>query len=76
MYTDKLNVTEYSTNPPRTYRVELNAFHINISTKERETVFARTPDMDEWFDEDHQKICKALRDLEFALLETIRKHRR
>ena len=83
--TTKLNVVDYrdqvdGKNVLQGYTAEANCYWVTVTKNERgtgretnEVVFVRKPQMDEWLDAPHDRITKALSELEAAVLAAVRK---
>jgi len=73
MYVNQLRVTEYKNEVVQSFCVSINGYWITIINQSGEVVYKRTPDSDNWLDETHATIGKAISALENALLDGVRK---
>lgn len=70
MYTTELRVSDYV---KRFYKFTCNAYWIKIyDANTKALLFERSIHNDNWFDKEHQKIIKAMNELEKAVFEVIR----
>jgi hypothetical protein len=86
--TSNLKVIDYAdqvdgSNVCQGYAVETNCYWITITKCERgtgretqEIVFERKPQMDEWLDEKHARITRAISELEEAVLAAVREKKK
>ena len=66
------DLTNYGKQPFKGYKVHTNAFWVTVSDLEGNTVFDRNPNTLTWLDPKHDRIAKALSELESALIEAIK----
>jgi hypothetical protein len=83
--TSKLNVVDYKDqvdgkNVYQGYTVVTNSLWVTVTKNERgtgretqEVVFERNPQNDDWLDAAHDRIGKAIHELEAAILAAVRK---
>lgn len=72
MYTNELHVSDYI---KRFYKVTINAYWIKIYNQTtKELLFERSADKanDDWYDEKHQAIIKAMNELEKAIFDAVK----
>ena len=80
-FADKSETPKYSDGYV-SFSVEFNCYHVAIKDIDRNTgksldsIFTRKPDLDQWLDEDHQKLIEALVNLKKVFTAQIKKERR
>ena len=81
--TGKVNVVDYSkevgSNVYQGYTLEYNSYWVTVTKNERgtgretqEVIFARNPNSDKWLDAAHERITKAILELDNAVLAAIK----